>query len=163
MGWMLGQMDLDSASAQWFWWVAWIMLIGGLSVLFFAMMWVGRRWKRRQLDAIDVSRRARRAYRSDQSIGRVDAWAAGSDRYIDRDKLTDDSAFVTPEDWDDLHDDENDDTIPENDFDESDASSRLDQDDPYGLFADKPYKDPEDADETFEGDDDDDWSEDEER
>lgn len=153
----LAQIDFESSAGQWFWWISWIMLIGVLAILILVFIGVARRWKHRQLKAIDKRRAARRAGRTD---GRVDAWAASSERYIDHDKLTEDDKTYG-------HNKREDDAHQLLDKEESTQDPDEDKDhDPFGLFADKPYQEADDdEDDGFDEDDDfdegEDWGEDE--
>lgn len=161
MSWTLAQLDSESTAAQWFSLVAWIMIIGAVAVLFIVMVGVGRRWKRRQLNAIDEQREARRASRAGHSGDRVDAWAASSERYVDHDKLSaDDEDFDHTSDREPEDDDEQ---IPGSTAEnEADPAQDPDQEerDPYGLFSDKPFQEADDEDE--DDDDDEDWDENDE-
>lgn len=162
MLWTLAQMDLDEALAKSYWNLAMIVLIGLLGVVFFVAMFLLRRWKHRELKAIDARRAARRAR---QANGPADAWAASSERYIDHDKLPeDDSTFPqTPGRY------HNDDQAALDSAEQSESNEGQDPDDedrdPYGLFADKPYQEPEEEDDFDDDMDDDtgedDWDEDE--
>lgn len=158
---LLAQLDPESAAAQWFWWVSLIMVIGAVAVLVVVVVGVGRRWKRRQLNAIDEDRESRRAGRSS---GRVDAWAASSDRYVDHDKLPDE-----PQGFDhDSEGDDDDEPIHGSAAGEPDPMQEPDDEDrdPFGLFSDKPYQDPDDEDDdAFDEDEDDDgdWDEEDDR
>ena len=115
-------------AAKWYTGVVWIMLIGMLGVLLVVVVALGRRWKRRQHQAIEQEKMRRREM---SSSGRVDAWKAGSDRYVDHDKLPEDAPY-------DSRADEDEDDAPYRDPEE--------KRDPFGLFDDKPYQDPDDDD-----------------
>lgn len=152
MLWTLAQLDPQSSAAQWFWWVSWIMIIGAVAVLVIVGVGVGRRWKRRQLKAIDEDRQARRAGRSS---GRVDAWAASSDRYVDHDKLPDEQEDFDRDDEREPEDDDG--PIHGSAAGEADPTQEGDEEDrdPFGLFSDKPYQDPDDEDDdAFDEDED---------
>lgn len=154
---ILAEIERQEALARGWWNLSFILFVGIVAILFLIAVVVLRRWKRRQLKAIDEDRNARRA---GQSIGRVDAWAAGSDRYIDHDKLLDDDAFKHENNPGHERIDEDDEVIPGHGVDQADQpsgspASDEDDPDPYGLFLDKPYQDPDDEDEPF--DDDGDW------
>lgn len=153
---LLAQLDPDSAAAQWFWWVSWIMVIGAVAVLLVVVVGVGRRWKRRQLETIEEERQARRTGRASE---RVDAWAASSERYVDHDKLPDEDAYKH-ENEPAYEDDDDEELIPGSVAGEDDEPQDPDDEDrdPFGLFTDKPYQDAEDEDDFDEGEDDD-WDE----
>ena len=156
--WTLAQLDPESAAAKWFWGVSSIMVIGAIAVLIIVAVGVGRRWKRRQLQAIEQDKAQRRAHKTGE---RVDAWAASSDRYIDHDKFVEEDEDETFEHRNDSDDDDPDDAPPLSGDEDDDP-------DPFGLFHDKPYQESEDSDDDeFDDDDDDvdadDWDEDEER
>lgn len=157
---LLAQLEPDNTAAQWYLWVSLIMLIGALVVLIPVVAGVGRRWKRRQLKAIEEDRAARRAGKTGE---RTDAWSASADRYVDHDKLPpEDELFDhgSDEDADDLDvENDDDDDDPPSDADEG-GSPDEDERDPFGLFEDKPYRDTEDDDED-DFDEDDDWGADE--
>ena len=153
----LAEINPDSLAGQWLMWISGIMLLGALTILVIVVMGVGRRWKRRQLKAIEEDRAARRA---GQSAGRVDAWQASAERYIDHDKLpADDERFERDPGAPHEHDD---DEPPPGEADEADPPNE-DERDPFGLFKDKPYRDPEDEDDFDEEDEDEDedWDEEE--
>eukprot|EP00752_Nemacystus_decipiens_P014034 g12470.t1 len=138
------------------------MIIGAMSVLVIVVMGVGRRWKRRQLNAIDEDRHARRAGRA---TGRVDAWAASSERYVDHDKLSNDDAFKHENDPAHSDNAEEDEVVPDNLAGEPGDGPRPEEEDndPYGLFSDTPYQDPDDDEDDLNDEDDDDWEEDDDR
>ncbi|MEO0474385.1 MAG: hypothetical protein AAF085_00250 [Planctomycetota bacterium] len=156
MIWTLAQIDPDSQAGQWLMLISGIMLLGALAILVLVLMGVGRRWKRRQLKAIDEDRAARRA---GQSAGRVDAWQASAERYVDHDKLPAEDEQLErneglPPDYEDTSSDDDADGIRSPDEEDRD---------PYGLFEDKPYQDSDDEDDVDEEEDeDDDWGEDKE-
>lgn len=170
--WLLSQLDHEEALVQGYWHLLLIGLVGFLAVMLLVLMFLGRRWKRRQLLAIERDRAARRAAHAAE---RVDAWQASSDRYIDHDKLPPDA--LGP--GDDALDDEDEDE-PEDDLREPDDTDDTDdpEQDPYDLFTDQPYRDTDDEDddmddfdedrEDFDEEDlddegpDDDWDEDDE-
>lgn len=124
--------------------------LGGLA--FLMLMFLVRRWVRRQQQTIERGRDQRREMRS---AGRVDAWQAGADRYIDEDKLPEggnaDEADAWPEDGADLDEDE----APG--FGTPMTEEQDEERDPYRLFEDMPYQesDEDDAeeDEDEEGED----------
>lgn len=96
------------------------------------------------------------------SAGRVDAWSAGSDRYVDHDKLPDELPYDTEPDSEALDDDfeeiEDGDDRPGSGMmggDEPAYEDEHEERDPYGLFHDKPYEDPDDADDDDDFDDED--------
>jgi outer membrane murein-binding lipoprotein Lpp len=150
MHWLLAQLESENSAREWFLWISMIMLIGALVVLVPVVAGVVRRWKQRQLNAIEEDRAERRAGKADQ---RVDAWAASAERYIDHDKLpAEDDLFERDGAQ---GDDEADPPVQESEP----GSPEEDDRDPYGLFDDKPYRDAEDEDEY--GEDDDDWDGDE--
>ena len=154
---LLAQSEPDNTAAQWYLWVSIIMLIGALVVLIPVVAGVGRRWKRRQLKAIEEDRDARRAGKTGE---RLDAWSASAERYVDHDKLpAEDELF---EHSGDDHEEDVDHDDPPGDMDEG-GSPEDDERDPFGLFEDKPYRDADDEDDEddFDGDDDDDWDADE--
>lgn len=164
--------ETDRTAAQWYLGVSLILVIGAIAIVLIVALAVGRRWARRQHQSIERDRQARRAA---QSAERIDAWRAGSQRYVDQDKLPDEGPDDTdPDDagpnapdnpnapggWDP-------DAPPFSDgpagYDPRRDDEPLFQDDqddrdPYGLFKDKPYQEPDD-DEDF--DDDEDWGDDE--
>jgi len=140
MIWLLAQLEHENSAGQWFKWVSLIMLIGAVAVLFVVMVGVARRWKRRQLKAIEQDRAQRRA---GQSADRVDAWQASSERYVDHDKLTEDDELFS-------RDDDPSNTGPADEDEDRD---------PFGLFSDKPYQEADDDDDDG-FDEDEDWDED---
>lgn len=143
--WILAQLDREEALTKGYWNLAMIALIGLITVIFFVAVFALRRWKRRQLKDIDQDRATRRA---GQSAGRVDAWQASAERYVDHDKLTaDDDRFERDPDED----------APLGEGDETDPPEE--ERDPFGLFKDKPYQDPEDEDDFDGEDEDEDWDE----
>ena len=143
MPWLLAQLERDEALARGYWNLSMIALVGLLGVVFFLAMFMIRRWKRRQLKAIEKERAQRRASKTGE---RVDAWAASAERYVDHDKL--------PAEEDRLERDGS------QDDDEADPPDDEDDRDPYGLFDDKPYRDAED-DDDFDKDDGEAWRYDE--
>lgn len=151
MLWTLAQLDPESTAAKWLIGVSSIMVIGAITVLIIVVAGVGRRWKRRQLNAIEQDKADRRAGKTGD---RIDAWAASSERYVDHDKLAeDDEPFERRKD-----------TPDEEPSDARPASLDEDNPDPFGLFHDKPYQEPEDSDDDFgDEDDDDDWDDNEEK
>lgn len=152
MLYLLAETDKDRAQAVGFLLLVGIVLAGLIGVLIvLGLSWL-RRYTRRRLAVIEEEREERRQA---ASVGRVDAWSAGSDRYVDKDKLPEDAPYDTeagPEP-EDPHD-EYDDTPPG--WDEQPPEE---EQDPYGLFDDKPYRESEDEDEE---EDDEDWDDDEE-
>lgn len=157
---LFAQLDPDQAVNEGYWTLALIAAIGLAGVLTLVFLYIGRRWARRQLQQIEKDKAERRRT---QSAGRVDAWRAGADRYVDRDKLPDDDDPSYPGDdaegFDDLDDDadlEEDDDAPPPGWGDDDEPP---EQDPYGLFDGKPYRDPDD-DEEDDYDDDDDPDED---
>ena len=61
MPWLLAQLERDEALARGYWNLSMIALVGLLGVVFFLAMFMIRRWKRRQLKAIEKERAQRRA------------------------------------------------------------------------------------------------------
>jgi hypothetical protein len=153
----LAQTDSDQALAQGYWLVVAIAAIGLVAILLLLLVFLGRRWTQRQLKQIEQDKAQRRAMRS---AGRVDAWQAGAERYVDRDKLTDASDDDRPGEGDDEADayDEDDDPPPPG-WDEPGPD---DDADPYGLFDGKPYREADDGDELDDEDDGEEWGDDEE-
>ena len=146
----LAQLDREEALAKGYWNLSMIILIGLLTVFFLVSMFLLRRWKNRQLKAIEKDRAERRAGKPG---ARVDAWQASADRYVDHDKLPPEGEpDQTKEPFDDEH-------PPATDPHEHDEAGNPEEEerDPFGLFADKPYQDPEDEDEDLDGDED--WDE----
>lgn len=142
---LLAELDRDEALAKGYWNLAMIILVALLTVVFLVAMFVLRRWKRRQLLAIEQDREQRRA---GQASIRVDAWQASSDRYVDRDKLSEDDLFSREEDSYDEDEGEGEDQAEPNDRD------------PFGLFDDKPYQEADDDDDF---DEDEDWDDEDEQ
>lgn len=128
---------------RWFDGVASIMLIGAVAVAVMLAIWVTRRWARRQREAIERDRNSRR---SERSAGRVDAWREGAQRYVDHDKLPEQTLDDTEPDAASEHEPENQEKGP---FGVG-VGEEPDEPDPYGLFKDKPYRDAEDEDEGYE-------------
>lgn len=132
--------------------ILWVTLA---AIIFLCLVFVLRRlvrwWTRRQLSEIEQDREERKQSRE---TDRADAWSVGAERYIDRDKLPDPGPDDPP-----LHDHDH----PDHEGADA-AGSDPDHDepeeehDPYGLFEDKPYRDPVDEDDE---DDDDEEDEDE--
>ena len=139
---LIAQLAPDSSAGKWFMLVSTIMVIGAVAVLFVVAMGLIRRWKRRQLKAIDQDRAERRA---SKSAKRVDAWQASAERYVDHDKL--------PAEEDRLERREEQQDEPTDPPDEENRPGEEEERDPYGLFDDKPYRDPEDEDDEDWGDD----------
>lgn len=152
MVFLLAQLEAQNAAEQWFTWVSLIMVIGAVAVLLVVVVGVARRWKHRQLEAIEQDRAKRRA---GQSAERVDAWQASSERYIDRDKLSPDEERYRRND--DAPGDAEDSFGSSDDANETPISQ--DDRDPFDLFADKPYQEADDDDDDDEDWDDDDWDE----
>lgn len=155
-------MDPDEALAKGYWNLAMIALVGLFAVIFIVAVFLLRRWKHRELRAIDERRAARRERLSG---GRVDAWAASSERYIDHDKLPDDDEAFDHDSTSE-GDDDDDEPIPGSTAEnETDAAENPDDEDrdPYGLFSDKPYQDPDDDDDFDEDEDDGDWDDDDDK
>ena len=138
----------DDEPAEGYFLIFWIALIGLVGVLVIVGVIALRRATRRSLDAIERGRAERRAAKS---IGRVDAWSAGAERYVDHDKLPEQVPYDTESDAaDPAETEEEDPPDPALGDAEQDAEP---EDDPYGLFDDKPYRDPEDEDDEEEWDD----------
>ena len=135
--------------------VVMIMVLGVLAVLLIVVLAVGRRWRSRQQAAIDSDRAERRQM---QSAGRVDAWKEGAERYVDVDKLPE----APPEDFAE-HGPDDDGPEHEGPPGGEDAEEFEEEQDPYGLFKDKPYQDPDDAFDDDEDEDEVDEEEDEPR
>jgi hypothetical protein len=156
---LLAQLDRDEALARGYWNLSMIALVGLIGVVFLVAVFLLRRWKRDQLKQIEENREARRAR---QTEGRVDAWRASAERYVDRDKLEDDDDLFKREGRDAIGEDRDEPDAP--DIEDAHPDDRgPGEDDPFGLFDDKPYRDPDDEDD-FDGDDDDedeDWEDDE--
>ncbi len=145
---LLAETERDQALAEGYFLIFWIALIGLVGVLVIVGVIALRRATRRSLDAIEHDRAERRAAKS---AGRVDAWSAGAERYVDHDKLPEQVPYDTEPDAADLPPEDGDEGLPdpppEGDEQEQDAEP---EDDPYGLFEDKPYRDPEDEDDEDE-------------
>ncbi|MBX2852165.1 MAG: hypothetical protein KTR15_10505 [Phycisphaeraceae bacterium] len=150
MHWLLAQLEPGSSAGKWFMLVSTIMVIGAVSVLFVVVVGVGRRWKRRQLKAIEQDRAERRAGKPAE---RVDAWQASAERYVDHDKLP------AEEDLFERGGAQGDDEDEPPSEEGEPGSPEEDDRDPYGLFEDKPYRDAEDEDD-FDEDEGEDWGED---
>ncbi|MFK7790429.1 MAG: hypothetical protein AB8C95_13165 [Phycisphaeraceae bacterium] len=146
---LLAQIKQEEIASLWFKWVSLIMLIGAVAILFVVMVGVARRWKRRQLQAIEEDRAERRAGKSAE---RVDAWQASAERYVDRDKLSEDDLFKRDEEAGSNDDDSG--YAPPSDDGYTDTPE--DDRDPFGLFDDKPFQEADDDDDREE-DDDEDW------
>ena len=155
MIWLLAQLERENSAGQWFTWVSTIMLIGAVVVLIPVLAGVARRWKQRQLKAIEQDREQRRA---GQSVDRVDAWQASAERYVDHDKLTEDDELFSRDDESEYGDDE-DGYRPPGNPDGMGSPEENEDRDPFGLFSDKPYQEADDED-GF--DEDEDWDEDDE-
>jgi len=150
--------ETDRTAAQWYLGVSLILVIGAIAIVLIVALAVGRRWARRQHQSIEQDRQARRAA---QSAERVDAWRAGSQRYVDQDKLPDEGPGDTESGY--AGPDAPDDASAPGGWDPDDAPAGYDpgrddeplfhddQDDraPFGLFKDKPYQEPDD-DEDFD-------------
>ena len=151
MIWLLAQLeelDREEALAKGWWNLSFILLVGTVAVLFLIAMIMLRRWKHKQLKLIEQDRAERRA---GKSAGRVDAWAASAERYVDHDKLPEDDGLYE-RDEDEPVDDEG--PMPE----AAPHEQEQDDSDPFGLFKDKPYQDPEDEDD-LEDEEGEDWEE----
>ncbi len=164
MIWLLAELDRDEALAKGWWNLSMIVLVTLLTVMFFVVMFLLRRWKQRQLKAIDEDRAARRA---GQSADRVDAWQASSERYVDHDKLTEEDELFRRDEEEELDDeepDDDDDLGPSANPGGMGSHDEEEDRDPFGLFSDKPYQEADDDDEDFDEDeeDDEDWDGDEE-
>lgn len=151
MLWILAQLDRDEALAKVWWNLSMIVFVVLLTVLFFTAMFMLRRWKQRQIKAIEQDRAKRRAGKTAE---RVDAWQASSERYVDHDKLQPDDDLFKRSVGDDAP------IQNEADEDESMRDAEEEDRDPFGLFADKPFQEAEDDDEQ-DDDLDEDWDEDE--
>ncbi|MFN3165525.1 MAG: hypothetical protein ACE37H_00510 [Phycisphaeraceae bacterium] len=170
----LAQTDRDQALTQGYGLIVAIAAIGLLAIVLLLLVFLGRRWTQRQLKQIEADKAERRAMRS---AGRVDAWRAGAERYVDRDKLPEGElgGQAHPEDDEEDHNDgedlvEDEAEDQDNAFDEDDDDPPPpgwdepgpdDEDaDPYGLFDDKPYREADDEDDDA-FDDEDAWDDDE--
>lgn len=129
-----------------------IAAIGLAAVVLVISVIVARRMARRRMVLLERSIQKRRA---EQGPPPDDAWQKGAERYVDQDRLTpeeiaqraaeapdeDDPDADTGSAWDDAIAGETPDSDPG-------------EDDPYGLFEDKPYVDPDpDEDEDDPGED----------
>ena len=157
----LAQTDPDKALAEGYLLLFFVALIGLFGVLLMVGLFVLRRSTRRRLDLIEQDKHERRAARS---VGRVDAWQAGSDRYIDHDKLPESEPGLedaAPWSEEDYRTDPNEDNEPDDPPPGWDEPEHGDQD-PFGLFEDKPYREPDDDDDLDDDqdEDDEDWDED---
>ena len=156
--------ETDRIAAKWYEGVVLILLVGAGAVLLIICIGMVRRWSRRQRDAIEQDIQIRRESRSS---GRVDAWQAGSDRYVDQDKLSDDVPYDSEHDGEDLYDDEDDEDegaqgpgyAGSGEDDEPTFQDEREERDPYDLFKDKPFQEADDEDD--EDDDDEDFDPDE--
>ena len=151
MIWILADTDRERALAEGYSSLALIILIGGLALLLMVLIFIGRRWKRRQIKAIDQDKTARREARSAE---RVDAWKTGAERYVDRDKLPEGESDLDEHDSDELEDEDG----PPPGMAGQGYDDPEEQKDPYGLFDDAPYREPEDEDDEDENDED--WDDD---
>ncbi|MEM9347037.1 MAG: hypothetical protein AAGB26_10515 [Planctomycetota bacterium] len=162
MLWMLAQLDREEALTKGYWNLAMIALVGLFAVIFLVAVFALRRWKRRQLQAIETDRSERRA---SKSKGRVDAWQASSERYIDHDKLAEEDGAFERNAKPGGQDLDEEDGPPPGSGDDTTQDQNQDEDepDPYGLFTDKPYQDPDDEDDLDTDDEDNlgGWDEDE--
>lgn len=128
-----------------------------LIVIYVFVTMVYRRWTRRELEAIEKDKQARRQSRSPE---RIDAWSASAERYVDHDKLPDEPRYESEENPSD-HDGARDDEEPPPPGWGAAQQDEPDEDpDPYGLFDDKPYRDSDD-DEESEDDSEEGWDDDE--
>lgn len=146
MIWILAQLDEASREAavkQGWWNLSFILLVGTIGVLFLITFILLRRWKHNQLKNIEKDRAQRRA---GMSAERTDAWATSAQRYVDHDKLAPEDDLFERDDARDTDDDAGF-TEDQDDPESPDEDDR----DPFGLFFDKPYHDPdEDDDEDFD-------------
>lgn len=159
----LAQNDAKQSAAEWTFGVTLIMVIGAVAVLLLVLLAMSRRWAARQHKAIEEEKQRRR---SSRSAGRVDAWRAGSDRYVDRDKLPDeladgevpfDAGPDGPAGGVDADPPDNHRGPGRGEADEplyQDQWDERDDRDPYGLFEDKPYQEPDDDEDEDEDDED---------
>jgi len=149
----LAQTNLDKPVAQWYGGVVLIMLIGILAITLLLLIFVTRRWARRQRNAIERDKAHRRQSREGE---RIDAWSAGADRYVDQDKLSDDMPYDSEPDADSsdesLEQEPDEDEMPRGWGQQPEEREAENPEDPFGLFNDKPYRD---AGEDDEDDDDD--------
>ena len=145
---LLAESERERALAEWRWGIMLILFIGIATLLVMLFAFGLRRWKRRQLNLIEQQKAERKQARS---AGRVDAWQASAERYVDEDKLTEgQEPEASAEDLDEAQD-----------YSGPEQGEPEEEKDPYGLFDDAPYQEPEDEDD-FDDDEDGDWEEDEE-
>lgn len=149
---LLAELDKEQALAEGYLLLFGIALAGLIGVLAMLGLFLLRRYTRRRLAAIELDREERRKA---SSVARVDAWSAGADRYVDQDKLPDDLPYDTPPEPDDADDDDTDDD-PDQDTPPPgwDDAPPDDEQDPYGLFDDKPYREADDDEDEDDGDED---------
>jgi len=144
---LLAESERERALAEWRWGIMLILFIGIVTLLVMLFAFGMRRWKRRQLALIEQEKAERKQARS---AGRVDAWQASSERYVDHDKLVDDHGRSADGD-----------ALDETDGEAGSGFNDPEEvKDPYGLFDGMPYQEPEDEDD--EDEEQDDWDEDEE-
>ena len=117
--------------------------VGLAGVIFLLSVIFARRMSRRRTLALerDIARR-----RASQGLPVTDAWKASAARFVDPDRLTPEEIAQREAEDDQAVEDEAD---PPWDDDPQEPAE-----DPYGLFGDKPYEDPDpDDDEDMFGDD----------
>ena len=157
---LLAETDKEQALAEGYLLIFGIAVAGLVGVLMLIGIFLLRRATQRRLSAIEQARDQRRQA---ASAGRVDAWTAGADRYVDHDKLPDNVPYDSQPDPDDDAEAPEQGALDEDDphppgWEDPEAEE---EQDPYGLFEDKPYREPDD-DEDDDGDDEEErWDEDE--
>ncbi|MEM9416047.1 MAG: hypothetical protein AAGA29_11315 [Planctomycetota bacterium] len=126
-----------------------IAAVGLAAVILVLSLIIARRMARRRTVLLDREIEKRR---QELGVPHEDVWKTGSERYVDQDRLTpEEIAQRAAEGADEGDPDE----TPTSTWDDAIASEQPDdtsEDDPFGLFEDKPYVDPE-PDEDDEDDD----------
>lgn len=123
-----------------------IAALGLAAVVLVLSVIVARRMARRRVVLLERSIQKRRA---EQGPPPDDAWQKGAERYVDQDRLTPEEIAQRAAESPDTDDQDTGST-----WDDAIAGEQHDEDpgddDPYGLFEDKPYVDP-DPDEEEDG------------
>ncbi|XAM01547.1 hypothetical protein OT109_09145 [Phycisphaeraceae bacterium D3-23] len=128
-----------------------IAAVGLVAVILVLSVIIARRMARRRTVMLEREIEKRR---NDPGVPHADVWKTSSERYVDADALTPEE--IAQRAAEDPGDDDSDATDTGSTWDDAIASEQQEdegEDDPYGLFEDKPYVDPDPNDEEEEPDD----------
>lgn len=149
---MIAQADNMDSLVSGYGWLVMIAALGLAGVILMLSIIFARRLGRRRRVMLDRSIEQRRAKKGPEH---KDVWQEGSQRYIDRDRLTPEEIAQRaapppePQEEDTPGDGKTGGEAPPWD----DAEEAEPEDDPFGLMEDKPYQDPDpDEDDEDEGD-----------